>query len=367
VASLFDPIVAGDLELPNRVAMAPLTRCRTADGDVPTALNASYYSQRAGAGLIISEATNVSSESCAFEKAPGIYSVAQVAGWRLVTEAVHASGGHIFLQLWHCGRVGAHGILHGNAPLSPSGVNDDLEQLHVWGQLANGRYVRIFATASRAMTQAEVQSTIQEYKRGAVNAMAAGCDGVEVHAANGYLPHQFLSPTINSRTDAYGGSVENRARFLREILESIGQVVPLSRVGVRLSPFAAYNNVRDPNPMETYSYVSRMLQEIGVAYVHVADTNALAGGNDMAKILQIVRPLYRGPIVANGGLTPESASALMADERIQIAAFGRSFISNPDLPQRIKSRLPLAEPRPIGWYGGTHDGYTDYPAYGAAS
>jgi len=363
VNRLLDPIQVGELEFANRIVMAPLTRCRAAEGDVPTAMNARYYAQRATAGFIISEATNVSPRSCAFEKAPGIYSSAQVSGWKIVSDAVHAAGGRIFLQLWHGGRVGAEGILHGYAPLSPSGVNDDLTALHVWGQLANGRYVQIAATPSRAMTIDEIRDAIQEYRVGAANALSAGCDGVEVHAANGYLPHQFLSPTTNRRDDEYGGSVANRARFLRQILENVAQVVPMSRVGVRLSPFAAYNNVRDPNPHETYTYVTRMLQELGVAYIHVADTSALVGGKDLPAILDIVRPLYEGPLVANGGIDPSAAEALVGSDKVQMVAFGRLFIANPDLPQRVRLGLPLAQPKALGWYGGNEEGYTDYPAY----
>jgi N-ethylmaleimide reductase len=357
---LLDPIKVGELEFANRIVMAPLTRCRATEGDVPTAMNGRYYAQRATAGFIISEATNVSPRSCAFEKAPGIYSSAQVSGWKIVSDAVHAAGGRIFLQLWHCGRVGAEGILHGYAPLSPSGINDDLTALQVWGQLANGRYVQIAATPSRAMTIDEIRAAVQDYRLGAANALSAGCDGVEVHAANGYLPHQFLSPTINRRDDEYGGSVANRARFLRQILENIAQVVPMSRVGVRLSPYAAYNNVRDPNPQETYTYVTRMLQELGVAYIHLADTNAMAGGNDLASILDIVRPIYDGPLIANGGIDVPAAEALVGSDKVQMIAFGRLFIANPDLPHRIRLRLPLAQPRALGWYGGNEEGYTDY-------
>jgi N-ethylmaleimide reductase len=223
-------------ELKNRVLMAPLTRCRAGAGDV----NAEYYAQRAGAGLIITEATNVSPNSCAFERAPGIWTQVQVEGWKKVTCAVHDAGGRIFMQLWHCGRVGASGILGGNDPLSPSGVNDDLDTLQVYGLLANGNYVRIAATPSRAMTGDEIKSTVREYKTSAINAIRAGCNGVEMHAANGYLPHQFLSPTTNQRTDAYGGSVENRARFLQEIVKAITSEIPAAKVGVRLSPYAHY-------------------------------------------------------------------------------------------------------------------------------
>jgi N-ethylmaleimide reductase len=366
MASLLDPVRVGDLDHPNRVAMAPMTRSRAGADDVPTAMNAVYYAQRAEAGLIISEATNISPNSCAFEKAPGIYSPAQTAGWRVVAEAIHEAGGRIFLQLWHCGRVGAEGILGGHPPLSPSGVNDDLDALQVYAELGNGRYVRIAATRSRAMTLEEVRSTVQEYRTGAANAWAAGCDGVEVHAANGYLPHQFLSPTINRRDDAYGGTLANRARFLREVVEAIGEVVPMSRVGVRISPLAAYNNTRDPDPAETYEYVASMLQELGVAYVHIADTNAWAGHPDLPLLLEMVRPQFSGALIANGGLLLDHAAALVDQGAVQMVAFGRRFIANPDLVSRIRTGAPLAESSAAVWYGGSEQGYTDYPRLEAA-
>ena len=360
--TLFDTIHIGGLSLKNRVAMAPLTRCRAATGDVPVSMNATYYAQRAGAGLIITEATNVSPNSCAFERAPGIWTQAQCEAWSKVTDAVHAEGGRIFMQLWHCGRIGATGILNGKQPLSPSGVNDDLDAQHVWGQMANGRYVRIVATPSREMTADEIAETVLEYKTGAVNAIDAGCDGVEIHAANGYLSHQFLSPTINRRTDAYGGPIENRIRFLREILETIGSSVPLSKVGVRISPYAAYNNTRDPEPASTYAYVADMLEDLKVAYVHVADTNGWAGVPDLPKILPIVRPRYKGPLIVNGGLTPQDATRLVANGDVDLVAFGRMFIANPDLPARIRQGGPYNELRKVGLYGGDRVGYTDYPA-----
>lgn len=352
----------GDLRLPHRVAMAPMTRCRAGDGLAPTDLNALYYRQRASAAPIITEATNVSPLSCAFELAPGLYSQAQVEGWRLVTEAVHAAGGLIFVQLWHCGRVGAFSLLEGGRPLSPSGVNDDLDALQVWAMLANGHYVRIAATPSRAMTPEEIVRTIEEYGVAARNAKLAGFDGVEIHAANGYLPHQFLSPTINRRDDEFGGTVENRARFLRNILEAVMNEWPARRVGVRISPFADYNNTRDPDPAETYAHVAATLQEFGVGYVHLADTNAWTGAPDLDRILQIVKPRYRGAVIANGGMTPESAAATVAGGQVDIVAFARLFIANPDLPRRIRDGHPLNPIRHVGFYGGLDEGYTDYPS-----
>mgnify|MGYP000055873992 FL=1 len=360
MTSLSNPFQLGDLTLSNRIVMAPMTRCRAGAGDVPTASMLTYYQQRASAGLIITEATNVSPMSVPFEKAPGIYSDEQTAGWRPVADAVHAAGGRIFCQLWHGGRVGAQGLLEGRQPLAPSEVNDDLDALQVWALLANGRYVRIAATPSRALESAEVEEIVQQYRQAAANAWAAGFDGVEVHAANGYLPHQFLSPTTNRRTDRYGGAPENRARFLQEIVENIAEVMPIDRVGVRLSPTAGYNSPRDPDPAETYGWVAAMLQRQGVAFIEIADTNAWAGKPDRDELLRMIGPHFNGPLILNGGLTPDKAAELVSEGSIDLASFARQFIANPDLPARIEAGGPFNEPRHVGWYGGGDEGYTDY-------
>lgn len=366
MSALLKPLDLHGLHLPNRAAMAPLTRCRAGVGDTPQVINAMYYAQRASAAFIVTEATNVSPNSCAFEKAPGIYSGAQVEAWRQVTNEVHAAGGRIFMQLWHCGRVGADAILEGQPPRAPSAVNDDLDALQVWGLMANSRYARIAATPSRAMTLAEVQATVAEYGKAAANAMKAGCDGVEIHAANGYLPHQFLSPTTNLRADQYGGSLAGRLQFLREVIEAVLVHVPAKRVGVRISPFAAYNNTRDPNPDETYAAVAAMLESFGIGYLHLADTNAWAGAPDMQRILEVVRPHFTGILVGNGGMTPSVAEKLVQEGQLDIVAFGRPFLANPDLPARIRQGGPYNEPRSVGWYGGDSEGYIDYPALQAA-
>ncbi|MGF7132790.1 N-ethylmaleimide reductase [Paraburkholderia sp. EB58] len=351
------------LSVKNRVVMAPMTRCRAKTRGLPNALMAQYYEQRASAGLIITEATNVSEMSAAFELAPGIYTDEQREAWRPVVARVHAASGRIFLQLWHGGRISSFALLDGQAPLSPSGINDDLEQLQVWAQLQNGHYTKIHATPSRAMSTAEVTEVVSCYGAAAKRAHAAGFDGVEVHAANGYLLHQFLSSTINTRNDQYGGSVENRARLLREILEQIGDVMPLSRVGVRISPFALYNNVRDPDPGATCRYVSQMLQEMGVAYVHAADTNGWIGKPDLPEIIEIIRGSFDGTLMVNGGLSLEQGDTLIADGTAQLVAYARLFIANPDLVARIGHQQPLTTANSFGWYGGDAAGYTDYPTY----
>lgn len=362
MTTLHHPVRIGDLLLNNRIAMAPLTRARAGADGVPLPVNAHYYAQRATAGLIVTEATNMSPHSAAFELAPGIYSDAQVAGWRLVTEAVHAAGGRMFMQLWHSGRVSSYALLDGAAPLSPSGVNDDLDKLQVYGALRNGRYTRIAASPSRAMSVADVYAAVDEFRAGAANAARAGLDGVEIHAANGYLPQQFLSPLLNRRTDEFGGSVENRAYFLRLIVEAVLEVLPAHRVGVRISPFAQYNNATDPDAAATYAYVAAMLGDYGIGYVHAADTNAWGGAADMARILDLVRANYGGVLIANAGLTPQAAQQLVGAGHADVVAFGRQYVANPDLVARIAQGGPYNEPDPYSFYGGGEQGYTDYPS-----
>jgi len=361
---LHDTIQLGDLALTSRIAMAPLTRARSGDDGVPGAFNAVYYGQRATAGLIITEATNVSPNSAAFELAPGIYNEAQLAGWRGVTEAVHAAGGRIFMQLWHSGRASSYALLQGREPLSPSGVNDDLGLLQVYGALRNGTYTRIAASPSRAMTTEEVYAAVAEFRTGAVNAVRAGLDGVEIHAANGYLIQQFLSPVVNRRTDEFGGSLENRLRFLRLVVEAVLEVLPAHRVGVRISPFAAYNNATDPDAAQTYGAVARLLEDCGIGYIHGADTNAWGGTPDMPRILDIIRSSYTGVVIANAGMTPAAAQELLAGGQADMVAFGRAYVANPDLVARIAAGGPYNEPDPYSFYGGTARGYTDYPALG---
>ncbi|MGU7782098.1 alkene reductase [Burkholderia sp. PU8-34] len=354
------------LALPNRVVMGPMTRSRAPHRGQPTDLMATYYAQRASAGLIVTEATNVSPVSASFELTPGLITDEQVAGWKKITDAVHAKGGRIFAQLWHGGRVSSMALLGGQAPLSPSGVNDDLEQLQVWAQLQNGYYTKIHATPSRAMTTDEVAGAVDEFRRGAVHAKAAGFDGVEIHAANGYLPHQFLSSTLNRRDDRYGGTLANRARFLEEIVAAVGGVMPLSQVGVRISPYAKYNNVRDADPDATYAYVGRLLDEAGVAYVHAADTNGWSGEPDLPRIVENVRKSFGGTLIVNGGISPDAANTLIAAGDADLVAFARAYIANPDLVERIAKSAPLAAPQAVGWYGGDHAGYVDYARHDEA-
>ena len=359
---LFDPVRFGDIELTNRIVMAPMTRSRADANAVINVSALKYYGSRAGAGLIITEGINTSPMSKAFDRTPGLWTDEQIEGWKPVVDHVHQRGGRIVAQLWHAGRASARGLLGDQQPISPSGVNDDLDQLQVWALLSNGAYVRIAATSSRAMTIAEIEDAIAEFRRASENAVRSGFDGVEIHGANGYLIHEFLSPTTNRRTDRYGGSPEARARFLREIVSAIAEVMPLSRVGLRLSPFADYNNVRDPDPVETYGHLTRWLDGAELAFLHLADTNAWAGSPDYAKMLPIFRNHYRGPLVVNAGITPKRAAEIVAGGEADAIAFGRLFLANPDLPARIRKGGPYNDLRHVGVYGGSDVGYLDYPA-----
>lgn len=364
MTTYFDPIKIGDLTLPNRIWMPPMTRARATAEGVPVDLMVEYYRQRAAAGLIISEGTYVNADSCAFDRAPGLYTQAQVEAWKPITEAVHAAGGRIFAQLWHCGRASNAVLTGGREPLSPSGHNDDLDKLAVQGLLANGAYVKIPASPSRAMSAEDIERTIDDYAKAARNAQAAGFDGAEIHAANGYLPHQFLSPCVNTREDAYGGSLENRARFLLEAFAAAAQTFTAARVGVRVSPRADYNNALDPDPATTYADLAQRLEALGVGYLHVADQNGMGGGvSRLPEVLDMVRPHFKGVLVANGSLTPESGAALLTAGTADAVTFGRPFIANPDLVARIRDGHPLNAPRPVGWYAMGTEGYTDYPSF----
>ncbi len=366
MADLFHPTTLGDLDLANRIVMAPMTRSRADERGVINPSASEYYAARAGAGLIITEGVNVGPMSLAFDRTPGLWTDEQTEGWKAVVDRIHEAGGRVVAQLWHAGRASARGLLSEKQPPSPSGVNDDLDRLQVWALLANGAYVRIAATPSRAMTFGEIQGVVNEFRLAADNAVRAGFDGVEIHGANGYLIHQFLSPTINLRTDNYGGSVERRSRLLQEIVSAISDVIPRSRIGLRLSPFADYNSTRDPKPEDTYGRLARWLGTAGLAYLHLADTNAWTGAPDYERMLPIFRAHYRGPLIVNAGITPERAARIVNSGEANAVAFGRLFLANPDLPARIRAGCPYNSPQPFGIYGGSDAGYLDYPSLNPA-
>ncbi|MGH8651822.1 MAG: alkene reductase [Gammaproteobacteria bacterium] len=352
---LFTPLRLGPYVVPNRVVMAPLTRNRAGPGNVPQAMNARYYAQRASAGLIITEATQISPQGVGYPDTPGIHNAAQVAGWRNVTQAVHQRGGRIFLQLWHVGRI-SHPSLQpdGALPVAPSAIKPAGEAYTYEG-------LKPFVTP-RALDIAEIPGIVDQYRTAAHYALAAGFDGVEIHAANGYLIDQFLRDGTNHRTDRYGGSVENRARFLFEAVEAVIGVWGPGRVGVRLSPLSAFNDMVDSNPEALFGYVAERLGDYPLADLHVIETEEEhdvqpAAGLDFGRL----RRRYRGLYMANGGYAYERATAALRADSADLVSFGRLFLANPDLPERFCRNAPLNTPDPATFYEGDARGYTDYP------
>lgn len=355
-AKLFTPLQLGDLTLPNRVVMAPLTRNRARpDGDVPHDLHAEYYAQRASAGLIVTEATQISPEGKGYIQTPGIYSDAQVAGWKTVTDAVHDKGGRIFLQLWHVGRI-SHVSLQpdGRPPVAPSKITANAQTF-----IGDGM---VDVSSPRALGLEEIPRLIDDYRKGAENAKRGGFDGVELHAANGYLLDQFLRDGTNKRDDAYGGSLENRTRLLAEVLEAIKQIFSASRVGVRFSPFSAFNDMSDSDPMTTFGAAIARANEAGLGYLHLVEgemgqSRDLPGAADLAKL----RAGFDGAYMANNGYDRELAIEAVETGAADLIAFGRPFLANPDLVERLEKDAPLNEPDEETFYGGDARGYTDYP------
>ncbi|WP_029009259.1 alkene reductase [Azospirillum halopraeferens] len=363
--ALFTPHRLGPLTLPNRLVMAPMTRSRTAwPGDVPTELNARYYAQRAGAGLIVTEATQISREGQGYARTPGIHTAAQRDGWRLVTEAVHAAGGRIFLQLWHVGRV-SHPVLQegGRAPVAPSAVRARGVRVYVIDP-ADGTPCFLDCETPRALEEGEIPRVVDDYRRAAARAMEAGFDGVELHGANGYLIDQFLRSTTNRRTDRYGGSPENRIRFLREVVGAVAGETGAGRVGVRLSPHVTLQDMADPEMVETSLLAAAALHDAGVAYLHLAEADWDDAPEVPEDYRRALRDRFPGTIIVAGRYTPERGTAMLAAGHADLVTFGRPFLANPDLPRRIAEGLPLNPPDPATFFGGGAAGYIDYPAYG---
>jgi len=365
--SLFSPLLVGALQLKHRVVMAPLTRMRaTQPGNIPGEMNARYYAQRATpGGLLITEATQISLTGQGYSATPGIHSPEQVVGWRLVTEAVHNEGGLIFLQLWHVGRI-SHSSLQpaGILPVAPSAVAPAGRAFTASGE-------KVPFETPRALFPDEIPALVAEYRHAARNALAAGFDGVELHAANGYLLDQFLRDGTNRRTDRYGRSFENRARLLLEVLEAVGDVFGLERVGVRLSPLRTFNDMRDSDPLALYSFVLSALAKKPIAYVHLIEARAdersseetVALGSNAAPTAALFRPFYPGVLIGAGGFTRASATNAITAGEVDAVAFGKLFISNPDLPLRLKHDRTLNSYDHATFYGGGVEGYTDYPTF----
>jgi N-ethylmaleimide reductase len=356
-SKLFEPYKLGPITLSNRTVMAPLTRNRAIAGLVPNPLAIEYYGQRASAGLLITEASQISPQGQGYQDTPGIYSKEQIASWRKVTDKVHANGGHIFLQLWHVGRI-SHTDLQPNngAPVGPSAIR------------AKGKtYVgNTFADVSepRALELSEIPGIIDGFARGAANAIEAGFDGVEIHGANGYLLDQFARDGSNKRTDAYGGSIENRAKLMLEVSKAVAKEVGADRTGIRISPVTPANDVADSNPQPLFDYIVDGLSAEKLIYLHVVE-GATGGPRDVAPFDYAgLRKRFKGTYIGNNGYDLALANKVLAANEADLIAFGKPFISNPDLVERLKTGAPLNEPDKTTFYGGGAKGYTDYPALG---
>ncbi|MEO1802262.1 MAG: alkene reductase [Cyanobacteria bacterium J06629_2] len=351
---LFSPIDLGSNRLPNRIVMAPMTRLRAIDS-IPQPVMATYYAQRASAGLIVTECTMVSPLSNGYMNCPGIYTPEQIAGWQKVTDAVHDAGGKIFLQLWHCGRISHSSLLDGKQPVAPSAIAP--------GGKLHTPIGKVAMETPRALEKSEIAEIIDQFRTGAENAKTARFDGVELHGAFGYLIDQFLQDGSNQRTDEYGGSIENRARFLLEVVKAVSDVWGADRVGIKLSPSNTFYGMVDSNPQATFSYVLKALNSIGLAYVHLMEPNEtdLKNRDVINPVAPLFRPIYQRTLITNGGYTHETAIAALASSKADLVSFGQLFIANPDLPERFKLKTSLNEPDPRTFYGSGEEGYTDYP------
>lgn len=348
---LFRPLKVGALELPHRIVMAPLTRCRAGLEHIPNELMATYYAQRASAGLVIAEATMIQEGHSAFIAEPGIYNQAQILGWKKVTDAVHKKNGRIFLQIWHGGRACHPDMNHGNQTVAPSAIA-------IPGEVRTQNGMRPHVTPIE-IEEKNVQTYVDYFRQAAINAKSAGFDGVEVHGANGYLIDQFLRDGSNHRQGEYGGSISNRARFLFEVLESVIAVYGADRVGLRISPVNSFNGMRDSDPIRLTAYLARELNRFGLAYLHLMRSDFL--GLQNGPIIETARREYHGILIGNMGYTPEEANQSIASGLIHAVAFGHHYISNPNLVEKLRNGQKLSEPDSSTYYTPGAKGYTDYP------
>lgn len=358
---LFTPLKVGAVTVPNRVFMAPLTRLRSIEpGDIPTAMMVEYYRQRASSGLIISEATQVSAQAKGYAGAPGLHSDEQVAAWKKITAAVHEKAGHIAVQLWHTGRI-SHSSLQpgGEAPVAPSAINSGTRTSL---RDENGKAIRVDTTTPRALETYEIPGIVDDFRKAVGNARDAGFDLVELHSAHGYLLHQFLSPSANQRTDQYGGSVENRARLVLEVIDAVSKEWSADRIGIRLSPVGTFQNVDNgPDEEADALYLIEELNKRGIAYLHLSEPDWAGGAPYSDEFRQKVRERFDGAIIGAGAYTREKAEALIEKGLIDAVAFGRDYIANPDLVERLRKKAALNPQRPESFYGGGAEGYIDYP------
>ncbi|MGF1453755.1 MAG: alkene reductase [Alphaproteobacteria bacterium] len=359
--ALFEPLTLGDLTLPNRVLMAPLTRNRAHPDGTPADMAVPYYRQRASAGLIITEATQINPQGKGYINTPGIHADAHVAAWRRITDAVHDAGGRIFIQLWHVGRISHTSLQPGGvAPLAPSAIRAESMTFTEDGFTP--------VSAPRAMTVEDIAATVKDYGAAARRALDAGFDGAEIHAANGYLIDQFLRDRTNKRDDAYGGSPENRTRFLAEVTDAVTGVFGPGRVGVRLSPTGTFNDMGDSDPLTTFTAAIDRLTGRGLAYLHLVEKFAVDSlSPEDTALIDALRQRMDGAYLANGDFDGDSGAERIASGTADAITYGRPFISNPDLPRRLRENLPLTTPDQATFYGGDEKGYTDYPAYDGAA
>ncbi|EKN3988024.1 alkene reductase [Yersinia enterocolitica] len=360
-AKLFSPLKVGALTLPNRVFMAPLTRLRSIEpGDIPTPLMAEYYRQRASAGLIITEATQISFQAKGYAGAPGLHTQEQLNAWKKITQAVHNEGGHIAVQLWHVGRISHHSLQPGQqAPVAPSAIAADTRTTV---RDETGAWVRVPCSTPRALETEEIPGIINDFRQATANAREAGFDYIELHAAHGYLLHQFMSPASNQRTDQYGGSIENRTRLTLEVVDATAAEWGAERIGIRISPLGPFNGLDNGEDQEEAAlYLIEELNKRHIAYLHISEPDWAGGKPYSDAFRDAVRARFKGVIIGAGAYTAEKAESLIEKGFIDAVAFGRNYISNPDLVERLQQNAPLNEPDGETFYGGGAKGYTDYP------
>ncbi|MGF1910009.1 alkene reductase [Vibrio kasasachensis] len=359
---IFQTIQLGDLTLANRIVMPPMTRSRASQpSNAANETMATYYTQRASAGLIVAEGTQISPMGQGYAWTPGIYSQAQIAGWKLVTDAVHEKGGAIFAQLWHVGRVTHPDNIGGEQPISSSALKAENVKVFIDNGTDEPGFVDV--VEPREMTKDDIQQVIAQYRQAALNAIEAGFDGIELHAANGYLINQFIDSEANNRNDEYGGSIENRLRFLGEVVEAMTNAIGENRVGVRLAPFTSLNGTVDKTPVETYTAAAVLLNKLNVVYMHIAEVDWDDAPDTPTEFKQAVRDAYQGVIIYAGRYNTEKAAQALQCGFADMVGFGRPFIANPDLPSRIKHSYPLAAHDPATLFGGNEKGLVDYPEY----
>lgn len=359
---LYKPCQLYSLTLKNRMVMAPMTRCRAGEGDVPTDLMATYYAQRATAGLIISEGVPVSPMARGYLWTPGIYSAEQVDGWRKVADAVHAKGGKMFVQIWHVGRISHISLLPGGA--APEAPSAQTSQAQCFAYDDNGNPGYVNTSPPVAMTAEAISRVKTEFVQAAKNAVDAGMDGVEIHGANGYLFDQFLNSLINSRDDHYGGNAENRCRFLLEVVDAVSAAIGADKTGVRISPDGRFNDMpEDPELIPTFSYLCAELSKRNIAFLHVNDQGTFGLPEIPVEVMRVLRESYDKPLMVCGGYNAERAEAAIDSGLADLVAFGVTYLANPDLPARLENGWPLNEANPDTFYGGGEAGYTDYPLH----